>query len=96
MGDYYITTEDKTRLGMWRKLFRSHRLPVMQDKPRWQFVPGKLTEVPAYDLDVTRLTDKQRNKFGRYIAQVYEISLAEAKKRMICWPIEAKNCKLCN
>lgn len=89
---YYITTSDNTRLGMWRKLFRSWRLPVKSAKPRWQSIPGKLVEIPAYDLDAARLTEKQQTKFGRYIADVYKLSEEQAAKRMDNWPIEAKNC----
>lgn len=94
MGDYYITTEDETRLEMWRKLFRSYRLPVKQDKPRWQFLPGKVLEVLAYDLDASRLTPKQKVKFSGYIAKVYELSPEQAALQMNNWPIEAKNCHL--
>jgi hypothetical protein len=90
----YIITHDPARLKLWRRLFRSYRLPVRSPKPRWQSVPGHPREVLSYDLDAGRLTPKQRERFSRYIARVYNLPLEESVKLMDDgWPIKSDQCE---
>jgi hypothetical protein len=89
----YIITHDPARLKLWRRLFRSYRLPVKCPKPRWQAIGGHAREVLAYDLDADRLTPNQRERFSRYIARVYNLPVEQALKRMDGWPIKSDQCE---
>ena len=92
----FITTDNPHRLAMWRRLFRSHRIPVKSAVPRWQTVDGRPQPIEAYDLDAARLLPKQRTRFRSYIARQYDIPEAEAEKLMDGWPIKSDMCRPIN
>lgn len=93
-GQIFIATHDPVRLHVWRRVFRSDRVPVKSATPRWQVIPGQRYEVSAYDLDAGRLLPKQARRFCRYLSRVYKVSEIEAAKMMDGWPIPEANCQV--
>jgi hypothetical protein len=91
----FITTHNPQRLQVWRKLFRSHRVPVKTAVPRWQYIHNHSVSVLAYDLDAARLLPKQSTRLCAYIARVHKISLESANHMLDGWPIPANQCTVC-
>lgn len=95
MSEFWITTTDARRAGHWQRLFGSERLPVLHGRARWQWVDGR--EVPAYDLDLSRLHTGQRDRLAGYVARRMGRPYGLVKMEIdnaLSWPVTAAGCEL--
>ena len=92
---YCVTTSDERRQSIWLALFGTDTLPVLHRRARWQDVNGR--NVYAYDLDLGRLSQAQRNGFAGYIARRTRRNYVRDVKPEIdnkpAYPIPAANCQ---
>ena len=95
-GQYVIMTTDSKRAEKWNSLFGVDRLPVVTNQARWQDIDGLSTF--AYDLDLKRLSDAQRNAFAATVAKRtgrdYKTSVKPEIDNRSMYPISAHDCRV--